>query len=320
MKAIRVHEVGGPEVMKLEDVPDPRPEPGRIVVRVKAAGVNPVDTYIRAGISYRKPDMPWTPGYDAGGIVESVGTGVNKFKPGDRVYTARTVSGAYGELVLCEENQLHRLPETVSFAQGAAVGVPYGAAHRSLYGRARAVNGETVLIHGASGGVGIAAVQIARAGGLKVIGTAGTKEGLALILKEGAHHAIDHREADYLKKIGDLSGGRGVDVILEMLANVNLSHDLDILALRGRVVVIGSRGTIEIDPRAAMAKDSSILGMSLMNGTADELAVIYSAVTAGLQDGTLRPIIARELPLAQAPEAHKAVMEPGSHGKIVLIP
>src|SRR5947209_4332186 len=117
MKAIRVHEFGGPEVMKLEEVPDPKPGPGQVLVRVKAAGVNPVDTYIRAGISYRKPDMPWTPGYDAGGIVEAVGGGVKGFKAGDRIYTARTISGAYAELVLCEENQVHPLPANVSFAQ-----------------------------------------------------------------------------------------------------------------------------------------------------------------------------------------------------------
>ncbi len=320
MKAILVRDTGGPEVMKLETVPDPKPGPGQVVVKVEAAGVNPVDTYIRAGISYRKPDMPWTPGYDAGGVVKAVGSGVKSYKPGDRVYTARTVSGAYAELVLCEEHQVHRLSDKLTFAQGASIGVPYGAAHRSLYGRAKGVRGETVLVHGASGGVGTAAVQLARAGGFTVIGTAGTDEGLALVLKEGAHHALNHREPDYEKKIAELSGGRGVNVILEMLANVNLRRDLDLLAPRGRVVVIGSRGAIEIDPRATMTKDSAILGMSLMNSSAEELSEIYGDLVKGFDAGTLRPIVGRKFPLTEAPKAHAAVMEPGARGKIVLIP
>jgi NADPH2:quinone reductase len=320
MKAIRVHEFGGPEVMKLEEAPDLTAGPGQVVVSVKAAGVNPVDSYIRTGTYYLKPPLPYTPGMDAAGTVEAVGEGVESVEVGERVYVAGTLSGAYAEQALCDASQAHRLPERVSFAQGAGVNVPYATAYRALYHRAQGQPGETVLVHGASGGVGIAAVQMARAGGLTVIGTAGTEKGLKLVLEQGAHHVVDHRKEGYEKDIMALTKGRGVDVILEMLANVNLARDLTLLALRGRVVVIGNRGSIEINPRATMQRDLSILGLTLMNATKDELVGIHAALVAGLESGTLNPVVGREMPLADAPLAHRAVMEPGAYGKIVLIP
>jgi len=212
------------------------------------------------------------------------------------------------------------LPDGSTFQQGAAVGVPYGTAWRALFLKTKARPGETVLVHGASGGVGIAAVQIARAHGMRVIGTAGTDEGVRLVLEQGAHHALNHRDPDYLTKIPALAGGRGPDVILEMLANVNLDHDLDILALRGRVMVIGNRGRVEIDPRKMMGKDATVLGMTLFNTTREEFQEIHASLGAGLANGTLKPVIRQEFPLDQAPLAHAAVMQPGAFGKIVLIP
>jgi len=320
VKAIRVRQFGGPEVMRLEEVPDLRPGPGQVVVRVRAAGVNPVDTYIRSGTYAIKPALPYTPGMDAAGVIAEVGPDVKGMRAGDRMYTAGTLSGAYGGLALCAASQVHPLPERVSFAQGAGVFIPYGTAYRALFQRARAVAGETVLVHGASGGVGVAAVQIARASGLTVIGTAGSEKGRELVAEQGAHHVVDHRAPKYLEQILGLTDGRGVDVILEMLANVNLGKDLGLLAERGRVVVIGSRGTVEIDPRATMGRDASILGMVLAKTPEPEMASIHAALAAGLENGTLRPVVGREMPLADAPRAHQAVMEPGAYGKIVLIP
>jgi NADPH:quinone reductase len=320
MKAIRVHEFGGPEVMQLESVPDPQSGPGQVVVGLRAVGVNPVDTYIRAGTYAGRPSFPYTPGMDGAGVVLSVGEGVKRVRVGDRVYVAGTLTGAYAEQALCKEGQVHPLPERVAFSQGAAVNVPYATAYRALYNRGKARPGEVVLVHGASGGVGTASVQIARAAGLTVIGTAGSDRGRKLVIDEGAHHVFDHHNSDYLNQIMALTEGRGVDLILEMLANVNLAKDLGVLAKEGRVVVIGNRGTIEIDPRATMARDSSILGMALMNATESELASIHSALVAGLENGTLRPIIGRELPLGEAPLAHKAVLEAGAYGKVALIP
>jgi NADPH:quinone reductase len=320
MKAIRVREFGPPEVMRIVEAPDPSPGPGQVLVRIRAAGVNPVETYIRSGAYARRPALPYTPGHDAAGIVEAVGDGVTGVAAGDRVYTSETVTGAYAELALCNAARVHPLPGSVSYAQGAAVGVPYATAWRALFQRARAVPGETVLVHGASGGVGIAAVQIARAAGLRVFGTAGTAEGIALVLGERAHAVFDHRSAGYMEKALAATGDRGFDVILEMLANVNLPWDLKALAMGGRVVVIGNRGTVEIDPRDAMARDASVVGMSLFNMPDADRAVVHAALVAGLENGMLRPVIGRELPLSAAPESHVAVMSPGARGKIVLLP
>jgi NADPH2:quinone reductase len=223
-------------------------------------------------------------------------------------------------LALCDESHVHPLPQNVSFAQGAALNVPYATAYRALFQRAHALPGEVVFVHGASGGVGVAATQLARAAGMKVIGSGGTEQGRKLILEQGAHHALDHHAPDYLEQLLDLTGGRGVDVVLEMLANVNLDKDLNVLARNGRVVVIGNRGTVEINPRAAMARDASIHGMSLLNAPASDLPPIHAALIGGLENGTLRPVVGQEMPLADAPRAHQAVVEPGAYGKIVLIP
>jgi NADPH2:quinone reductase len=319
MQAIRVHEFGGPEVMRLEEVPDLTPGPGQLVVRVRAAGVNPVDTYIRAGM-YAAPPFPFTPGFDAAGEVEAVGPGVNRVAQGQRVYIAGTLSGAYAQQALCEESQVHSLPLRASFAQGAALGIPYGIAYRALFQRARALAGETVLVHGASGGVGTAAVQLARAAGLTVIGTGGTPRGRELAAQQGAHHVLDHGSPGYLEEARRLARGQGVDVIIELLANVNLGKDLKVLAPGGRVVVIGCRGTVEIDPRDAMSREAAILGALIFNATPKEYAGIHAALAAGLENGTLRPVIGQELPLKDAPRAHKKVLEPGAYGKIILVP
>jgi NADPH2:quinone reductase len=252
--------------------------------------------------------------------VESVGDQVAGFKPGDRVYTAGTLSGSYAELALCQAVQVHPLPDRVSFAQGAAVGVPYATAYRALLQRGQAVAGETVLIHGASGGVGLAAVQLARSHGMQAWGTAGSERGRLLVLEQGAHRVFDHGARDYLEHIRQAAGKAGVDVILEMVANRNLARDLTLLALRGRVVIIGSRGSVEINPRDAMTREADIRGLVLFNTPPAELAQIHVALVAGLADGSLRPVVAQEFPLAKAPYAHGAVMAPGAAGKIVLIP
>jgi NADPH2:quinone reductase len=212
------------------------------------------------------------------------------------------------------------LPDGISFPQGAAIGVPYATAYRALIQRGAAVRGETVLIHGASGGVGLAAVQLARSHGLRVLGTVGTERGRQLVGEQGADQVFDHRAPNYLDQIREATGGGGVNLILEMLANANLGKDLTLLAPRGRVVIIGSRGPVEIDPRNAMSRDADIRGMVLFNTPAADLADIHAALFAGLAVGDLRPIIGREFPLAKASEAHEAVMQPGAFGKIVLIP
>jgi len=319
VKAIRVHEFGGPEVMKLEEVADLVPGPGQVVVRLHAAGVNPVESYIRTGTYAIKPALPYTPGNEGAGVVAAVGEGVTRVKAGDRVYTSGSLSGTYAEQTLCLEGQVHPLPDTVSFEQGAAMGVAYGTAYRGLFQRGNARAGETVLVHGASGGVGTAAVQLARAAGLTVFGTAGTDNGLKVVKDQGAHHVLNHSSEGYLDELMKLTGGQGVDVILEMLANQNLGKDLTVLAKKGRAVVIGSRGPVEINPRDAMGREADIRGLTLWATTEAESKQMHAALVAGLENGTLRPVIAQKIPLDEAARAHVEIMShSGALGKIVL--
>jgi NADPH:quinone reductase len=320
MKAIQVQQFGGPEVLVVQEIPTPKPGPGEVLVKVHAAGVNPYDTYMRAGTYAIKPPLPYTPGSDAAGTVEGVGTGVKKVKAGDRVWTAKTVTGAYAEYAIALESQVNPLPAKISFAQGAATWVPYGTAFTALHHHAQARAGETLLIHGASGGVGLAATQLARAMGLTVIGTAGTQRGLDLVKKEGAHLAFDHTKVDNADQILKATDGRGVDIVLEMLANVNLATDLRLLAKYGRVIVIGNRGEITINPRELMSRRASVRGFTLWAATEAETAEIYAGIDAGLENATLRPIVGKELPLKDASQAHLDVLTPGAFGKIVLVP
>ena len=320
MKAIRVHAFGGPEQLRLEDVPEPKPGPEQVVVKIHAAGVNPVETYIRTGTHAVKPELPYTPGGDGAGEIVAVGEELAGPLAGDRVYVAGSVSGTYAERTVADVDDMYSLPDDITFAQGAAVGIPYATAYRALHQRACAGPGETVLVHGASGAVGIASVQLAAAHGNVVIGTAGTERGKELVAAQGADHVLDHNASGYLDELMDLTGDRGVDVILEMLSDVNLDRDLAVLATGGRVVVIGCRGTVEINPRQAMLRDAAILGMILFNASPEERDRIHAALAAGLRNGTLRPVVREEMPLAQAAAAHEKVLAPGAYGKIVLVP
>jgi NADPH2:quinone reductase len=320
MKAIRVEKFGGPEVLQLVEVDAPQVGPWQVLVNVRAIGVNPVETYIRAGVYGRMMEPPYTPGSDAAGEVAAVGDGVTDFKVGDRVYTWNPEGGAYAEQLLCDLKHVFHLPASASFEQGAALGVPYATAHRALFGRGKAQTGESVLIHGASGGVGTAAVQLARAFGLKVIGTASSEEGRRLVSEQGAQHVLDHSRDDYLSAIPEITGGRGVDLIIEMLANINLQRDLEVLAMYGRVVVVGNRGEITINPRETMKRDADIRGMTLFNVPPDEIPGIHASLQAGLKNGTLHPIIGQRFALGEAAQAHEAIMAPGSQGKIVMLP
>ncbi|KAG9471787.1 hypothetical protein GDO78_022801 [Eleutherodactylus coqui] len=321
MRAIRVSEFGKPEVLKLlTDVPVPSPAENQVLIRVLACGINPVDTYIRAGVYARKPSLPYTPGSDISGVVEDVGRNVTAFKKGDRVFTTSTITGGYAEYTLASQDTVCQLPEQLSFKEGAAISVPYFTAYRALFQKAHGRAGEVVLVHGASGGVGIAACQIARAYGFKVYGTAGSSEGLNLVLKNGAHKVFNHKEKNYIEKIQEAAGGEGVNVILEMLSNVNLSNDLKLLSSGGRVVIIGCRGSIEINPRDTMAKESSIIGVSLFSSTKEDWKEATAALYGGMESGWLKPLIGPEYPLEKAPQAHEDILQnSGATGKMIFV-
>ena len=320
MKAIVVESFGGPEVMQIKEVDQPKPSRGEILIKVEAAGVNPVDTYIRGGTYPVLPNLPYTPGMDSAGIVEAIGEGVSKFNPGDRVYHAGRQGGCYAEFLVGPEERTYKLPAEISFAQGASLGVPAAAAWRAMFHRGQAKPGERVLIHGASGAAGLTAVQLACAAGLEVIGTASTEKGLKAVTESGASAAFDHSKTDYVSNLKEQLDGAGINLIIEMLANINLETDLDLLTPRGRVVIVGSRGRIEIDPRATMGKETDIRGMSLFNATIEEADETHAALIGAMKVGSFKPVIAAELPLSDAPQSHEQVMKSGNCGNIVLVP
>ncbi len=334
MRAVRVHTFGGPEVLRLEEVADPRPPgEGEVLVRLHAAGVNPVETYVRSGQYAALPALPYTPGNDGAGVVEAVGAarsdgaaragGAGQSPApavGDRVYTSGSLTGTYAAAALCPAGHVHPLPAATSFAAGAALGVPYATAYRALFQRGQARTGDLVLIHGASGGVGLAAVQFAAAAGLTVHGTAGSAAGRDLVTAQGAAGVADHGAPGYAEELLALTGGRGYDVIVEMAAHAGLADDLGLLARGGRVVVVGSRGPAEIAPRDLMSRDADVRGMLLFIAAPHELAEAYTAIGAGLESGTLHPVIARELPLEKASSAHREIMAGPALGKLVLVP
>jgi NADPH2:quinone reductase len=324
MRVIRAHEFGGPEVLQLEEIVDPVAGPGEVVIKVHAAGVNPADTYMRSGTYAIKPDLPYIPGGDAGGVVAAVGDGVDNLDVGDRVFvgtaTSMDLTGCYAEKVKRPASQVLAIPGNIGFAEASAFGVSYPTAHYALFERGTARAGETVFIHGASGSVGTSAIQLAKRAGLIVIGSAGTPEGLQLIEEQGADCVVDHGKNGYIEEVRGYTGGNGPDLILEMLANVNLAADLDLVAKFGRIIVIGNRGEITINPRLTMMKELDIRGIALWNANPDQVNSMMLDILAGAADGGLVPVIGRQMPLADAAKAHVAVLESGAHGKIVLVP
>ncbi|XP_028667039.1 quinone oxidoreductase [Erpetoichthys calabaricus] len=321
MRAIRVSEFGGPSVLKLQShIPIRDPAANEVLVRVYACGVNPVETYIRSGTYARKPALPYTPGTDVAGVIEAVGDHVKIFKSGDRVFTTGTITGGYADYTVASQESVHPLPDNLSYKQGCAIGIPYFTAYRGLVHKAHTKAGERVLIHGASGGVGVAACQIARVLGMKVFGTAGTQEGMDLAVKNGAHKVFNHSENGYTEKIKEATSGEGVDVIIEMLSNKNLNADLQLLRQGGRVIIVGCRGPVEINPRDTMAKESSIIGVSLFNATNNDRAECAAFLFTGMEAGWLTPVTGPEYPLEKAAQAHEDIINtPGATGKMVLI-
>ena len=344
MKAVCVSRFGGPEVLEVAEAPMPEPLRGEVRVRVHAAGVNPVDTYIRSGnYAAGLPELPYIPGTDGAGVVDCIGGGApaeaggqdgaaamfNAHTPGysysygvgDRVYVvgalSKRITGTYAEYAVCDAQSVFLLPPSLSYEQGAGLGTPGITACQALFRRARLTPGETVLIHGASGGVGSLAAQLAKMHGAVVFGTAGSARGLELLEGLGARRAFDHNKEGYDSQILEATGGRGVDVIIEMLANANLEKDLGMIAPRGRIAIVGSRGSLDFNPRLAMLKDAEILGVMLRNMRQDELIANTHILNAALDVGA-RVVVSSVYRLAEAPEAHARVMEGGSCGKHII--
>ncbi|CAG0886614.1 unnamed protein product [Darwinula stevensoni] len=321
MKGVMVHEFGSPDVLKVENsLPIPKPAPHQVLVQMKAAGINPVDTYIRQGMYSKLPKLPYIPGKDGAGIVKQVGHQVSSVQVGQRVFCSSKMMGTYAEYTLLEEDEVFPLGEKLTYAQGAAIGIPYFTAYRALIIKGRAKPGETVFIHGASGAVGCAAIQIAKNIGLKVIATAGSPEGLMLVEKQGADEAFDHNDENHIRAIMKATDDRGCDIVLEMLANENLAKDLEVLAIGARVMVIGSRGTNEINPRLLMLKEATVTGIMLGLSSEEEWKEVGQAIVKGVAEGWVKPIVQKEYPLNDVKKAHHDVIHGGKkRGKLVLV-
>lgn len=319
MKAVQVNEFGTPEVLKINELPEPIPGKGDVLIRVHAAGVSPLDTYIREqSHGAPTPSLPYIPGFEATGEIASIGEDVTKFKIGDRVYV-NTFLGAYSELLVHDAASVYPLPDSVSFTQGTAVVNSYPTAYYPLFNLAHAQTGNKLFVHGASGAVGTAAVQLARAAGMTVVGTAGSDRGLELVRHQGAHHVLNHRESNYLQQALELTDEKGYDVILEMNASKKLADDVGLVGTFGRIIVIGGTDApVTFDPTPILWKGASIIGLYIGLTTPEESAQIHSALYSQLQNNTLRPIVGQEFACADVAKAHEAVHQSSSAGKIVL--
>jgi NADPH2:quinone reductase len=322
VRHVEADRFGDPSVLRLIESDRPQPGPDQVRVRVHAAGVNPADTYILAGsYAFYSPALPHTPGFDAGGTIDALGPGVGDLQIGSRVFVASLGmehSGSYAEFMVCAAAAVWPLPDHLSFGQGAAVGVPYLTAYRALFQRGGLTRGETVLIHGASGGVGIPAVQLAADAGATVIGSAGSEAGRALVSEQGAHHVLDHTKPGYLEEIAELTDGQGVQLIVEMAADQNLEQDFSALAKFGRIVIVGSRGSLTFTPRLTMIADADIRGTALWNMSSEEVRDASMALQAHLAGGSVAPIVGRSFPLDNAADAMVSVMSERARGKLIL--
>jgi len=323
VKAIVVDEPGDPEVMHLADVPDPVAGPGEVLVRARATAVNRADTLQRRGFYPPPPGASEIIGMEVAGEVVGVGEEVDGWSAGDRVM-ALLAGGGYAELVAVPAGQLIRVPPGMSWTDAAAIPEVFLTAHDNLFTRGRLAAGETVLIHGGGGGVGTAAIQLAHRAGARVLVTAGSAEKLERCRELGADAGINHREEDFVVRVRELSGGQGADVILDVMGASYLARNLDALAVEGRLVIIGLQGgTIsDIDLNAMMRRRLSLISTTLRGRPLEQKAEIVRRFAAdalpGFADGSLRTVVDRVLPLAEAPAAHRA-MEAGENvGKLVL--
>ncbi len=313
MRAIRVHAFGGPEVLRLEEVAEPQPGPGQVRVRLHAAGVSPAEVEVRAGTFVRLPPLPYTPGSAGAGLVDALGEGAGGLRPGDRVWL--TGAATYAEACVVPAGRVHPLPDRLSFENGAAIGGSYATAYQAIHLVAGARPGDWVLVHGASGAVGTAALQLLAAHGALAVGTAATAAGRAHVAAQGAVAALPHDAWDDLLAA---TGGHGYDAILEMRAEDNALRDGALLAPRGTMVLVGAHAEARFNPLELMVRGAAIRGMATFLLTADEQARVERAIATGLADGRLTPVVGQSFPLAEAGAAHQAVWTGAKAGKVVL--
>jgi NADPH:quinone reductase len=322
MKAIRVHAPGGPEALKLEEVPRPVPKEGEALVRIEAAGVNYIDCYMRTG--QYKMSLPGTVGLEAAGTVESVGPGVTSVKAGDRVAYA-SVPGAYAEYAVVPADRLVHLPDGLDARQGAAAMLQGMTAHYLTHSTYPLRPGDSCLVQAAAGGVGLLLCQIAKKRGARVFGTVSTEEKAKRAREAGADEVILYTKTDFAAEVRRATGGRGVQVVYESVGKTTFDKSLDSLARRGLLALFGqSSGPVPpMDPQVLNQKGSLFLTRPTLVHhieKREELLERAGAILGWVRDGSLKLTIDRELPLAQAAEAHRLLESRATSGKLLLIP
>jgi len=321
MKAMRAHQFGGPDQLKLEDAPEPQAQAGQVIIRVRAAGINPADL-VRLSGRLGSLLLPYIPGTDVCGEVESLGAGVSNLKRGQRVF-GRALTGGYAEKTCLAAEEAVPLPANLSFDEGAAIPIPFYTAYHGLHNKAAMKSGESVLVSAGGGGVGVAAIQLARLAGARVITTVGSREKAERVAALGAHVAVNYKEQDFVAEVQKFTDNKGIDVIIENVAADNLAKDFLAAALRARIVVIGTgtgkAGDASFPVFAALMKDVTMLGMSLINAGAaiTEMARVLSGL---FSEGKLKAVVSKSYPLADAPQALADLVAAKVFGKLVLTP
>mgnify|MGYP000947052857 FL=1 len=322
MKAIVCHELSGLAALRLEDVPEPRPRSGQVRVRVRACGINFADSLIARGQYQTQPEPPFSPGFEVAGDILDVGEGVTDFRAGDRVI-AITPHGGYAEQVVANVDRCVPMPATMPYEQGAAFPVVFGTSHIALWHRARLRAGETLVVHGASGGVGLTAVAIGKQLGATVIATASSPEKLAVAREHGADYLIDTRREDVRSRIKELTGGRGADVIYDPVGGELFAASLRAIAFEGRILVIGfAGGTVpQIPANHLLVKNVDVIGLN-WPAYAERHPQLMTASFRTLMDwyltGAIRPYISAIYPLERAVDALEQVVARKSTGKVVI--
>ena len=324
MKAVQISEFGGSEILKTVTIDEPTPNTNEVKIKLYATGLNPNESYTITG-TYEPfvPELPYVPGFDGAGIVEEIGPEVKNVKVGDRVFVsgfkARRNTGTYAEKVVIDTQHVYHLPDNFSMEEGAALGIPMFTAYRALFQRADIKIGEYVLIHGASGAVGSLAIQMAKAVGAIVIGTSSTREGRKQIIEMGADFAFDHLSEDNKSKFLRATDDKGPDVIIEMLANENLEIDLQTIADDGRIVIVGSRGSIDITPRHLMGNEALVTAVNVGRMTSEDKEEVLHGVMNFIENDAIKPLIGKKFTLDEPTKAHKEMMEGPGNGRIVFV-
>ncbi len=322
MRAVLCKELGGPEQLALTEVPAPPLADGTVRIEIHAAGVNFADLLLIAGQYQDRPPLPFIPGMEVAGVVRALGAGVNRLKLGDRV-VATVGRGGYAEEVVAEAEIVHRIPDAMDLVTAAGFPVAYSTSHGAFVWRARLKPGECVLVLGASGGVGLTAVEIAKAMGANVIAAAGGAEKLAVARRAGADHLIDYTREDLRARVKEITGGRGVDVVYDPVGGDAFDESLRLVAWEGRLIVIGFAGgrIPQIPANLVLVKNIDVIGFfwgSYRRHKPELIAQSYQQLFRWFEAGKLKPHISHRLPLAEAAAALELIKTRKSTGKVVL--